>query len=139
MIERSARELSQLVAAGTISAEQLSRACLDAIRRHDPRIRAFLHVDDESVLSQARAIDAKRSKGERLGALAGIPVALKDILCTAGQPTTCGSKILKPFIPPYDAHVIARLREADAVLLGKTNMDEFAMGSSTENSAFQVT
>src|SRR5207244_8378898 len=74
-----------------------------------------------------------------LGALAGLPLALKDVLCVRGQPTTCASKILRNFVPPYDAHVVARLRQADAVLLGKTNMDEFAMGSSTENSGYQVT
>src|SRR5262249_9114974 len=77
--------------------------------------------------------------GEPLGPLAGVPVALKDVLCTRGQPTTCGSKILQHFVPPYDAHVVSRLKQADAVLLGKTNLDEFAMGSSTENSAYQVT
>ncbi|HZU35600.1 MAG TPA: Asp-tRNA(Asn)/Glu-tRNA(Gln) amidotransferase subunit GatA, partial [Gemmataceae bacterium] len=108
-------------------------------RQRDPQVRAFLHVDEAAALEQARAIDARRKKGERLGLLGGLPVAVKDVLCTRGQPTTCGSKILKDFIPPYDAHVIERLRQADAVLLGKTNMDEFAMGSSTENSAYHTT
>jgi aspartyl-tRNA(Asn)/glutamyl-tRNA(Gln) amidotransferase subunit A len=139
MIERTADELSQLLGSGEISAEQLTRAALEAIRTRNPRLQAFLHVDEDAALMQARRIDTKRRTGERLGPLAGIPIALKDILCTAGHPTTCGSKILQQFIPPYDAHVISRLRQVDAILLGKTNMDEFAMGSSTENSAFQVT
>ena len=139
MIERTALELRSLLERGEVSAEELTGAFLQAIRQRDPRIRAFLHVNEEAALEQARAVDVRRKRGEPLGPLAGLPVAVKDILCTAGQPTTCASKILQNFVPPYDAHVITRLKQADAVLLGKTNLDEFAMGSSTENSAFQVT
>jgi aspartyl-tRNA(Asn)/glutamyl-tRNA(Gln) amidotransferase subunit A len=139
MIERTAAELLADLRRDALTSEALTSAYLGAIRERDPKVRAFLHVDQETALRQARAVDAKRQRGELLGALAGIPIAVKDVLCTQGQPTTCGSKILQHFVPPYDAHVITRLRQADAVLLGKTNMDEFAMGSSTENSAFQVT
>jgi aspartyl-tRNA(Asn)/glutamyl-tRNA(Gln) amidotransferase subunit A len=139
MIEFSATDLLALLSRGEITSEALTGQFLDAIRRREPRVRAFLHVDESAALGQARAVDARRRRGERLGPLAGLPVAVKDVLCTRGEPTTCGSKMLENFRPPYDAHVITRLRQADAVLLGKTNMDEFAMGSSTENSAFQVT
>jgi aspartyl-tRNA(Asn)/glutamyl-tRNA(Gln) amidotransferase subunit A len=139
MSDRTALELLQALHKGDLSAEGLTQQCLDTIRRRDPRVRAFLHVDESDALAQARAVDAKRKRGESLGLLAGLPVAIKDVLCTRGQPTTCGSKILQNFVPPYDAHVITRLKQADAVLLGKTNCDEFAMGSSTENSAYQVT
>jgi aspartyl-tRNA(Asn)/glutamyl-tRNA(Gln) amidotransferase subunit A len=138
MIQHSAIELRDILARGESTAEALTAQFLDAVRRRDPQVRAFLHVE-AGALEQALAVDRRRRLGEPLGALAGIPVALKDVLCTRGQPTTCGSKILQNFRPPYDAHVVTRLRQADAVLLGKTNMDEFAMGSSTENSAFQVT
>src|SRR5262245_5334796 len=139
MIERTAAELLRLLSRGEITSEDLTGQFLQAIRARESRIKAFLHVDESAALEQAREVDAKRKRGEMLGALAGIPVAIKDLLCTRGQPTTCGSKILQNFVPPYDAHVITRLKQADAVLIGKTNMDEFAMGSSTENSAFQVT
>jgi aspartyl-tRNA(Asn)/glutamyl-tRNA(Gln) amidotransferase subunit A len=139
MTERPASELLPLLRRGEVSAEALTGQFLDAIRRREPHVRAFLHLDEADALAQARAIDRKRQGGAPLGALAGLPVAVKDVLCVRGQPTTCGSKILQNFRPPYDAHVIERLRAADAVLLGKTNLDEFAMGSSTENSAFQVT
>jgi aspartyl-tRNA(Asn)/glutamyl-tRNA(Gln) amidotransferase subunit A len=139
MIEHTALELRALLERGETSSEEVTAAFLRAIRERDGRVKAFLHVDEAAALEQARAIDGRRQKGEALGALAGIPVAVKDVLCTAGRPTTCASRILQNFIPPYDAHVVARLKRADAVLLGKTNLDEFAMGSSTENSAFQVT
>ncbi len=139
MIEHSANELLSLLAGREITSEVLTGQFLQTIRQRDAKVQAFLHIDESAALEQARAVDAKRKRGERLGRLAGIPIAVKDVLCTAGQPTTCGSKILQNFLPPYDAHVITRLKQADAVLLGKTNMDEFAMGSSTENSAFQIT
>ncbi len=139
MLERTARELSDLLARCEISAETLTQAFLQAIRQREPQVRAFLHVDEDAALEQARSVDARRRRGESLGSLAGVPVAIKDLICVRGQPATCASKMLQTFRPPYDAHVIERLRQADAVLLGRTNMDEFAMGSSTENSAFQTT
>jgi aspartyl-tRNA(Asn)/glutamyl-tRNA(Gln) amidotransferase subunit A len=139
MIERSAGQLIAGISRGEISSEAVTQAYLDSIRQNDPKIKAFLHVDESAALEQARAVDLKRGRGEPLCPLAGLPVAVKDVLCIRGQPTTCGSKILQRFIPPYDAHVVTRLKQSDAVLLGKTNMDEFAMGSSTENSAFQTT
>lgn len=139
MIERTASELLPLLSRGEIASEALTEQFLQAIRQREPKVRAFLHVDEAAALDQARSIDARRKKGEPVGLLAGMPVAVKDVLCTAGQPTTCGSKILQSFVPPYDAHVINRLKSADAVIIGKTNLDEFAMGSSTENSAYQVT
>jgi aspartyl-tRNA(Asn)/glutamyl-tRNA(Gln) amidotransferase subunit A len=131
---------TQLLAAQTQgeSAEIITRAFLDAIKARDPKVKAYLHVDEAAALDQARAVDVKRRAGQPLGKLAGVPVAVKDVLCTRGTPTTCGSKMLQHFRPPYDAHVVTALKAADAVLIGKTNMDEFAMGSSTENSAYQV-
>src|SRR3954454_21950868 len=139
MIERPAAELLDLLSRGETSAEALSAAFLEAIGEREPKVRAFLHVDETAALEQARAVDLRRQRGEPLGALAGLPVAVKDLLCTRGQRTTCASKILENFVPPYDAHVVTRLKQADAILIGKTNLDEFAMGSSTENSAYQVT
>jgi aspartyl-tRNA(Asn)/glutamyl-tRNA(Gln) amidotransferase subunit A len=139
MNQRTAKELLTILSRGEITAEALTNQFLEAIQRYEPKIRAFLHIDKAAALQQACAVDAKRKRGEPLGRLAGVPIAVKDVLCTAGRPTTCGSKILQNFVPPYDAHVITRLKQADAVILGKTNMDEFAMGSSTENSAYQTT
>jgi aspartyl-tRNA(Asn)/glutamyl-tRNA(Gln) amidotransferase subunit A len=139
MINYSASELLAGLTKGDLTSEAVTAAFLRAIREREPKVRAFLHVDEAGALEQARGIDARRRAGGPVGALAGLPIAVKDVLCVRGQPTTCGSRILANFRPPYDATVIARLRQADAVLLGKTNMDEFAMGSSTENSAFQLT
>jgi len=139
LIESTATELLALLNRGEITSEHLTGQFLQAIRERDGRIKAFLHVDEAYALEQARAVDQKRQQSKPLGLLAGIPVAIKDVLCVRGQPATCSSKILQRFVPPYDAHVITRLKQADAVLLGKTNCDEFAMGSSTENSAYQTT
>lgn len=135
----SASHLLQLQSTGQASAREIASEYLAAIQQRDPRVRAFLHVNEADVLAQAEAIDRRRAAGEVLGALAGVPVAIKDVLCVRDVPTTCASKMLANYRPPYDAHVIERLRAADAVLLGKTNLDEFAMGSSTENSAYQTT
>jgi aspartyl-tRNA(Asn)/glutamyl-tRNA(Gln) amidotransferase subunit A len=139
LTRRSAAELLDLLAKSEVTSDALTDQFLQAIRRREPRVKAFLSVDEEGARDQARSIDARRRRGEPLGPLAGVPVAVKDVLCTKGRRTTCGSRILADFVPPYDAGVIERLRRADAVLIGKTNMDEFAMGSSTENSAYQVT
>ncbi len=135
----SAHDLIRLQARGELSAIQITQAALDSIRRTQPTINAYTHVAEELALQQAAAIDARRHRGETLGPLAGVPVAAKDVLCTRDMPTTCSSKMLQGFQSPFDATVISKLRAADAVIVGKTNMDEFAMGASTENSFFGVT
>ncbi len=136
MIEESAVSIATRVTNGEVTALAVAEAALARIEAADAKLHAFLTVTREVALEQARAVDAKRARGETLGPLAGVPIALKDAICTRGVRTTAGSKILGAYLPPYDATVTSKLRAADAVLVGKTNLDEFAMGSSTENSAF---
>ncbi|MER7706445.1 Asp-tRNA(Asn)/Glu-tRNA(Gln) amidotransferase subunit GatA [Kitasatospora sp. NPDC097605] len=139
LIRYTAADTAAAIAKGEVSAVEVAQAHLDRIEAVDQKVNAFLHVDTEGALSAARVVDEKRAKGEELGPLAGVPLALKDVFTTKGVPTTCGSKILEGWIPPYDATLTSRLKDAGVVILGKTNMDEFAMGSSTENSAYGTT
>ncbi|EMI20905.1 glutamyl-tRNA (Gln) amidotransferase subunit A, partial [Rhodopirellula maiorica SM1] len=135
----SALELVRLQENGDLTAVEIAEKALASVRDTHDSINAFTHIAAEQALDAARRVDAKRAAGEPLGILAGVPVAVKDVLCTTDMPTTCSSRMLKDFRPPYDATVVSKLREADAVIIGKTNMDEFAMGASTETSAFGLT
>ncbi len=131
----TAAQTAAAIRDGSTSAVEVAQAHLDRIAKVDGQVHAFLHVDVDGALAQAKRVDA----GELTGPLAGVPLALKDVLTMDGIPTTCGSKILEGWRPPYDATVTARLKAAGVVILGKTNMDEFAMGSSTEHSAYGPT
>jgi aspartyl-tRNA(Asn)/glutamyl-tRNA(Gln) amidotransferase subunit A len=139
LTRQEASVLAQSIKDGEVSAQEVTQAHLDRIAAVDDRVHAFLQVTGASALAAAAAVDAKRAAGEPLGPLAGVPLALKDVLTMKGVPTTCGSRVLEGWRPPYDSTVVERLRAADIVILGKTNMDEFAMGSSTEHSAYGPT
>lgn len=139
IVRATAAELGRRIAARELTSVEVTQAFLDRIAAHDGAINAFLHVDAAGALEQAAAVDARLDAGEKLGPLAGVPVALKDLFCQRGVPTTAASAILAGWEPPYDATVTRRLKDAGLVILGKTNLDEFAMGSSTENSAFGPT
>ncbi|MBO0841809.1 MAG: Asp-tRNA(Asn)/Glu-tRNA(Gln) amidotransferase subunit GatA [Nocardioides sp.] len=139
LIEKTAAELADALASGETTSVEATQAHLDRIAAVDGDVHAYLHVDAEGALAQAAESDARRKSGEPLHALDGVPIAVKDVLTTTGLPTTCGSKILEGWVPPYDATVVTKLKAAGLPILGKTNMDEFAMGSSTEHSAYGPT
>ncbi len=135
----SARDIVRMIREKEVSAKQVAQDILEAIARIDPSVKAYLRVDEKAALRQAEQVDKRLASREEIGPLGGLPIALKDIFCVEGEETTCASKILRGYYAPYDGTVIRRLREAGTVFVGRTNMDEFAMGSTTENSAFGVT
>ena len=132
-------ELKRMILARQITSRQLTQAVLDQINDREPAINAYISTCPEAALERAKQVDARIDAGQPVGALAGLPVAVKDNICTKGTRTTCASHILENFVPPYNATVVEKLHGADAVIVGKSNLDEFAMGSSTENSAFGPT
>ena len=131
---RSAADLAGMLTRREVSSEEVTSAHLDRIAAVDADVHAFLYVDSDRALALAKDVDTRRAAGEKLGPLAGVPVGIKDVFTYAGAPTTCGSRILEGWIPPYTSTLVQRLLDAGMIPLGKTNMDEFAMGSSTENS-----
>ena len=135
----TATQLRDQVRAREVSSREATEALFERIERVEPKVDAYLHLDRDAALARAAEIDERLARGEEVGRLAGVPVAIKDNMCTRDMPTTCASKILANFRPPYDAHVVERLHHEGAVIVGKTNLDEFAMGSSCENSGFKPT
>ncbi|MGQ9719919.1 MAG: Asp-tRNA(Asn)/Glu-tRNA(Gln) amidotransferase subunit GatA [Candidatus Jordarchaeum sp.] len=134
--ELTSHELKDIINNQEITSEEVIHTIFERIDKVEPKIHAYVSLFRESALKNAKIIDDRIKKGETIGRLGGIPIAVKDVICTKGKPTTCGSRILENYIPPFDATVIERIKKEDAIIIGKTNMDEFAMGSSTENSAF---
>ena len=136
--ELTIKEAHAGLSAGEISSQELTKAVLERIQAVEPKVDAFISVDEDAALRQAAACDKRIAAGDATP-MTGIPIGVKDLMCTKGVRTTCGSKILDTFVPPYDATVISKLKAAGAVIIGKLNMDEFAMGSSTEHSGIKVT
>ena len=139
IVDLTALQLGKEIQGGNLTAVDAAEAALEQIRRAEPQIGAFVTVDEEGVLKQARKVQKQIEAGELKGPLAGVPAAIKDNLCISGMRTTCSSRILSSFVPTYTAEAVRKLEKAGAVILGKTNMDEFAMGSTTETSAFGIT
>ncbi|WP_234123418.1 Asp-tRNA(Asn)/Glu-tRNA(Gln) amidotransferase subunit GatA [Clostridium hydrogenum] len=139
ILDMTVEELRTSILDKKLKSKDIVKAYFDNIEKTEPEINGYITLCEEYALKQAEIVDKKIENGEKVGKLAGIPIAIKDNICTDGIKTTCASKMLYDFVPPYDATVIKKLKEEDAVIIGKTNMDEFAMGSSTENSAFKVT
>ncbi|HAX90544.1 MAG TPA: Asp-tRNA(Asn)/Glu-tRNA(Gln) amidotransferase GatCAB subunit A, partial [Cyanobacteria bacterium UBA11370] len=135
----SIHELHQQLIKKERSSVEITQEALERIQALEPKLRSFLHITSEYALEQARQVDAKIAAGEEIGLLAGIPIGIKDNMCTKGIPTTCASRILENFVPPYESTVTQKLKDMGAVMVGKANLDEFAMGSSTETSGYQVT
>ena len=132
-------EMKRLLKNGEVSSEELVKAHLENIDKHEKDIHAFITIDRDNALETAKKIDKRLKSGEETGLLAGIPIGIKDNIMTRNLRTTCGSRMLEDFVPPFDATVISNIRKADGIILGKTNMDEFAMGGSTETSYFGIT
>jgi len=139
LLKMSLSDLGTALAAKRVSAAELTKAYVASIEKNEPRVGAYVSTDARLALDMAIAVDKRRAAGEALSPLAGIPMGVKDNICTKGVTTTCASRMLADYVPPYDAHVVERLKQAGFVMLGKLNMDEFAMGSTTENSAIKVT
>ena len=139
ILENTALSLGKKIRQKEISVREAVKASLDQIDRQEPKIHAFLDVDEKKVYARVKEVEEGIKAGRYRGPLAGVPIAVKDNICTKGQKTTCASKILGNFVPPYNASAVEKLNEAGMIVIGKTNMDEFAMGSTTETSAFGIT